>query len=78
MRTPSVYLLIAPAFWMEEPREEGQRVRKESGESERGPKGARKGVQRKVKDAPVQRVFCMAYAATVTLHDATGKALHPA
>ena len=26
----------------------------------------------------VQRVFRMAYAATVTLHDATGKALHPA
>lgn len=51
---------------MEEPREEPQRSLEK--EPERSPK-------RKAPRRYVQRVFRMAYAATVTLHDATGKSL---
>ena len=51
---------------MEEPREESQRSPEK--EPERSPK-------RKAPKRSVQRVFRMAYAATVTMHDATGKSL---
>lgn len=51
---------------MEEPREEPQRSPEK--EPERSPK-------RQAKKRYVSRVFRMAYAATVTLHDATGKSL---
>jgi len=51
---------------MEEPRQEPPRNPEK--EPERSPK-------RKAKKRYVQRVFRMAYAATVTLHDATGKSL---
>ena len=64
---------------MEEPREEGQRKSEKESEKE-SPKEPEKeperSPKRKAKMRSVQRVFRMAYAATVTLHDATGKALH--
>ena len=86
VRTPSVYLLIASGIPMEEPREEGQRevrkgVRKESEkESPKEPKKKKepeRSPKRKAKMRSVQRVFRMAYAATVTLHDATGRPFTP-
>lgn len=52
---------------MEEPRDAPQRSPEK--EPERSPK-------RKAPKRYVQRVFRMAYAATVTLHDASGNALH--
>ena len=68
---------------MEEPREEGQRKSEKESEkeSERVPKEPEKGARRESEEErkmrSVQRVFRMAYAATVTLHDATGRPFTP-
>jgi hypothetical protein len=51
---------------MEEPREAPKRIPEK--EPERSP-------ERKAPKRSIQRVFRMAYAATVTLHDPTGKSL---